>query len=41
MGAVNVMPRLVCHPTESYGMRFTNPDGATFVYSGDTGYCER
>ncbi len=21
-------------------MRFTDPSGATFVYSGDTGYCD-
>ena len=33
-------PRLVCHPTESYGMRITDPSGATLVYSGDTGYCD-
>ena len=35
-----MVPRLVCHPTESYGMRFTDPSGATLVYSGDTGYCD-
>ena len=40
IGAVNVAPRLVCHPTESYGMRITDPTGATFVYSGDTGFCD-
>ena len=40
MGTLSVVPRLVCHPTESYGMRFTDPSGATFVYSGDTGYCD-
>jgi len=40
IGALNVLPRLVCHPTESYGMRFTDPSGATLVYSGDTGYCD-
>ena len=34
------MPRLVSHPTESYGMRFTDPSGAVFVYSGDTGICD-
>ena len=39
IGALDVLPRLVCHPTESYGMRFTDPSGATFVYSGDTGPC--
>ncbi len=40
IGALDVTPRLVCHPTESYGMRITNGAGATFVYSGDTGYCD-
>jgi ribonuclease BN (tRNA processing enzyme) len=40
IGELDVLPRLVCHPTESYGMRFTDPSGATFVYSGDTGYCD-
>ncbi len=40
MGTLNITPRLVCHPTESYGMRFTDPSGATLVYSGDTGYCD-
>ena len=40
IGELTVVPRLVCHPTESYGMRFTDPSGATFVYSGDTGYCD-
>ncbi len=39
-GALTVVPRLLTHPTESYGMRFTDPDGTTFVYSGDTGLCE-
>ena len=39
-GSLDVMPRLVSHPTESYGMRFTDPSGAVFVYSGDTGICE-
>jgi ribonuclease BN (tRNA processing enzyme) len=40
IGALEVTPRLVCHPTESYGMRITDPSGATFVYSGDTGICD-
>ncbi len=40
IGALNVVPRLVCHPTESYGIRITDPAGATLVYSGDTGYCD-
>src|SRR5258707_12590172 len=34
------MPKLVCHPTESYGMRITDPSGAALVYSGDTGFCD-
>ncbi len=40
IGALNVLPRLVSHPTESYGLRITDPYGATLVYSGDTGVCE-
>lgn len=39
-GALTVEPRLVSHPTESYGMRFTDPSGAVLVYSGDTGICD-
>ncbi len=40
IGSVSVLPRLVSHPTESYGMRITDSSGATLVYSGDTGTCE-
>lgn len=40
IGALTVLPRLVSHPTESYGMRITDTGGATLVYSGDTGMCE-
>ncbi|WP_313673412.1 cyclic nucleotide-degrading phosphodiesterase [Mycolicibacterium sp.] len=40
IGALSVLPRLVSHPTESYGLRVTDPSGATLVYSGDTGVCE-
>jgi ribonuclease BN (tRNA processing enzyme) len=40
MGSLTVTPRLVCHPTESYGMRITDPSGAILVYSGDTGVCD-
>lgn len=40
IGALSVLPRLVSHPTESYGLRITDPDGTTLVYSGDTGVCE-
>ena len=39
-GALTVLPRVVTHPTESYGMRITDPSGATLVYSGDTGVCD-
>ena len=35
-----MLPRLVTHPTESYGLRITDPSGATLVYSGDTGVCD-
>ena len=41
IGALTVEPRGVAHPTESFGMRFTDPAGATLVYSGDSGYCDR
>jgi ribonuclease BN (tRNA processing enzyme) len=40
IGALSVVPKLVCHPTESYGLRIIDPSGATLVYSGDTGYCD-
>ena len=40
IGSLTVEPRLVTHPTESYGMRITDPSGATLVYSGDTGVCD-
>ena len=40
IGSLSVTPKLVCHPTESYGMRITDPSGATLVYSGDRGYCD-
>lgn len=40
IGALTILPRLVSHPTESFGMRITDPSGATLVYSGDTGMCE-
>lgn len=40
LGALTVVPKRVCHPTESYGMRITDPSGASLVYSGDTGYCD-
>ena len=40
LGSLSVLPRLVSHPTESYGMRITDPSGAVLVYSGDTGVCD-
>lgn len=40
IGQVTVLPRQVCHPTESYGLRITGASGASLVYSGDTGYCD-
>jgi ribonuclease BN (tRNA processing enzyme) len=39
-GALTVLPRLVSHPTESYGLRITDPSGAVLTYSGDTGVCD-
>lgn len=39
-GGLTVLPRLVTHPTESYGLRITDARGGTLVYSGDTGMCE-
>jgi ribonuclease BN (tRNA processing enzyme) len=39
-GSLSVVPRLVSHPTESYGMRIRDPSGAVLVYSGDTGICD-
>ena len=40
IGTLTVLPRLVSHPTESFGLRITDPDGSTLVYSGDTGICD-
>jgi ribonuclease BN (tRNA processing enzyme) len=39
-GSLTVLPRLVAHPTEAYGLRITDPSGAVLVYSGDTGVCD-
>ena len=39
-GRLSVLPRLVTHPTESFGLRINDADGATLVYSGDTGMCD-
>ena len=40
LGTLTVTPRLVNHPTESFALKVTDADGATLVYSGDTGMCE-
>ncbi|EPQ77733.1 cyclic nucleotide-degrading phosphodiesterase [Mycobacterium marinum] len=41
LGGVTVVPTVVAHPTESYGMRFTDSTGASLAYSGDTGMCDQ
>jgi len=41
VGTLTVVPRIVAHPTESYGLRITDSTGASFVYSGDTGPCDQ
>ena len=33
LGPLTIQPRLVNHPTESFGLRVTDADGATLVYS--------
>src|ERR1700727_806088 len=33
VGALSVLPRLVCHPTESYGLRGTDTSAGGVVYS--------
>ncbi|MFE3291383.1 cyclic nucleotide-degrading phosphodiesterase [Rhodococcus sp. NPDC059234] len=39
-GALRVQARRVFHPPEAYGLRFTDPDGRSIVYTGDTGMCD-
>ncbi|MBV9639734.1 MAG: MBL fold metallo-hydrolase [Mycobacteriaceae bacterium] len=39
-GSLTVLPRAVAHPTEAYGLRFTDPSGAVLAFSGDTGVCD-
>lgn len=39
-GALTVKSVRVYHPPEAYGLRFTDPDGRTLVYTGDTGMCD-
>ncbi len=41
LGALTIVPRLVAHPTESFGLRITDPSGASLAYSGDTGICDQ
>ena len=38
-GALTVLPQLVDHPPESFGLRLTDQSGMTLVYTGDTGPC--
>jgi len=38
-GALTVLPQLVDHPCQAYGLRLTDPAGMTLVYTGDTGPC--
>ncbi|WP_206518005.1 MBL fold metallo-hydrolase [Rhodococcus sp. X156] len=38
-GSVTVLPQLVEHPCEAFGLRVTDPSGVTLVYTGDTGPC--
>lgn len=40
IGTLTVLPKVVCHPTEAYGLRITDASGALLVFSGDTGYCD-
>lgn len=40
LGELTVVPRLVAHPTESFGLRITDAAGAALVYTGDTGSCD-
>ncbi|WP_421844938.1 cyclic nucleotide-degrading phosphodiesterase [Mycobacterium sp.] len=41
LGSLTVVPRTVAHPTESYGLRITDAEGASLAYSGDTGSCDQ
>jgi len=40
LGALTVVPRVVAHPTESYGLRITDPAGASLASRGDSAYCK-
>lgn len=39
-GALTVQARAMVHPTDSFGMRFTDSSGSVLVYSADTGICD-
>jgi len=39
-GSISVKPWAVVHPTEAYGLRFTDATGAVLAFSGDTGICD-
>ncbi|MFF0814515.1 cyclic nucleotide-degrading phosphodiesterase [Rhodococcus sp. NPDC003318] len=39
-GSLTVQSRRMFHPPEAYGLRFTDPAGRSFVYTGDTGMCD-
>ncbi len=39
LGSVSVLPQLVDHPCEAFGLRLTDAGGMTLVYTGDTGPC--
>lgn len=38
-GSLAVLPQLVDHPCEAFGLRITDTAGMTLVYTGDTGPC--
>lgn len=40
IGSLKILPRLMAHPCETFGLRITDPSGASIVYSGDTGVCD-
>jgi ribonuclease BN (tRNA processing enzyme) len=39
-GTLTVVPRQVAHPDETFGLRITDPTGASLAYSADTGICD-
>jgi ribonuclease BN (tRNA processing enzyme) len=40
IGTLTVVPRQVSHPDETFGLRITDPAGASLAYSADTGICD-